>query len=116
MFFSRFSFELNPNRVDKRKKNDAHNKKPNEKRKRPIVLLGIQQRIDRSRERERQTIMIDVQLRSLELIFFSLEQIPTRSFWVILRLVFFFFAIEFMYAIETALTVPILMSLKVEEK
>jgi solute carrier family 45 protein 1/2/4 len=47
--------------------------------------------------------------------YFVLDQPPTKSFWVILRLVFFFFAIEFMYAVETALTVPILTSLRVPE-
>jgi len=46
---------------------------------------------------------------------FILDQPPPKSFWVILRLVFFFFAIEFMYAVETALTVPILSSLRVPE-
>jgi hypothetical protein len=44
-----------------------------------------------------------------------LDQPPSKSFWIILRLVFFFFAIEFMYAVETALTVPILTSLHVPE-
>jgi len=47
--------------------------------------------------------------------YFVLDQLPPKSFWVILRLVFFFFAIEFMYAVETALTVPILTSLRVPE-
>ncbi|CAF4552919.1 unnamed protein product [Rotaria magnacalcarata] len=47
--------------------------------------------------------------------FSRLDQPPAKSFWVILRLVFFFFAIEFMYAVETALTVPILTSLRVPE-
>jgi len=47
--------------------------------------------------------------------YFVLDQPPPKSFWVILRLVFFFFAIEFMYAVETALTVPILTSLRVPE-
>ncbi|CAF1555640.1 unnamed protein product, partial [Adineta steineri] len=42
-------------------------------------------------------------------------QPPSKSIWIILRLVFFFFAIEFMYAVETALTVPILTSLRVPE-
>ena len=46
---------------------------------------------------------------------FSLDQPPSKSIWIILRLVFFFFAIEFMYAVETALTVPILSSLRVSE-
>jgi hypothetical protein len=40
---------------------------------------------------------------------------PRKSFWIILRLVFFFFAIEFMYAVETALTIPILSALRVPE-
>ncbi len=40
---------------------------------------------------------------------------PSRSFWIILRLVFFVLAIEFMEAVETALTVPILTSLHVDE-
>jgi hypothetical protein len=48
-------------------------------------------------------------------VYFILDQPPTKSFWIILRLVFFFFAIEFMYAVETALTVPILTSLRVPE-
>jgi hypothetical protein len=47
--------------------------------------------------------------------YFILDQPPSKSFWVILRLVFFFFAIEFMYAVETALTIPILTSLRVPE-
>lgn len=34
---------------------------------------------------------------------------------MILRLVFFFFAIEFMYAVETALTIPIFSRLRVDE-
>jgi hypothetical protein len=44
-----------------------------------------------------------------------LDQRPSKSFWIILRLVFFVLAIEFMEAVETALTVPILTSLHVEE-
>lgn len=48
-------------------------------------------------------------------LFLIVDQPPSKSLWVILRLVFFFFAIEFMYAAETALTVPILTSLRVPE-
>ena len=40
---------------------------------------------------------------------------PRKSFWIILRLVFFFFAIEYMYAVETALTIPIFSLLRVDE-
>lgn len=40
---------------------------------------------------------------------------PKKSFWIILRLVFFFFAIEYMYAVETALTIPIFSLLRVDE-
>jgi putative effector of murein hydrolase len=47
--------------------------------------------------------------------FSFLDQRPSKSFWIILRLVFFVLAIEFMEAVETALTVPILMSLHVDE-
>lgn len=44
-----------------------------------------------------------------------LEHRPPRSFWVVLRLIFFVLAIEFMEALEIALTVPILTSLHVDE-
>ncbi|CAF5093051.1 unnamed protein product, partial [Rotaria sp. Silwood1] len=42
-------------------------------------------------------------------------QRPSKSFWVILRLVLFVLVIEFIEAVETALTVPILTSLHVDE-
>jgi hypothetical protein len=50
-----------------------------------------------------------------DVFFFFLDQRPSKSFWIILRLVFFVLAIEFMEAVETALTVPILTSLHVDE-
>ncbi|CAF0813551.1 unnamed protein product [Rotaria sordida] len=43
------------------------------------------------------------------------DQRPSKSFWVILRLVFFVLVIEFIEAVETALTIPILTSLHVDE-
>ncbi|CAF4901442.1 unnamed protein product, partial [Rotaria sp. Silwood1] len=43
------------------------------------------------------------------------DQRPSKSFWVILRLVLFVLVIEFIEAVETALTVPILTSLHVDE-
>jgi len=44
-----------------------------------------------------------------------LDNRPPRSFWVVLRLIFFVLAIEFMEALEIALTVPILTKLHVDE-
>lgn len=40
---------------------------------------------------------------------------PRKSLWIISRLLFFVLAIEFTDALETALTVPILTSLHLDE-
>jgi hypothetical protein len=77
-----------------------------------LDYLIIDQSLCRSRQLNRD---YEIRMKHLKRIFDRLDQPPSKSVWVLLRLVFFFFAIEFMYAIETALTVPILSSLHVPE-